>query len=149
MCIVNHFPGFIVELFCISSRFFTRIIGFAFAQVIAASGSVSLSFFDRRTSGWYSFGSRRLCFGNRITFRWRLCRSRTNWSPHRNASVMMPADLANVLSIGQRRFDKRLVSERLVAFKGHLPNGLLRRPTAVFFHVSQVSIGPLCFVSIT
>jgi hypothetical protein len=41
MCTVNHFPGFIVELFCISSRFFTRIIGFAFAQVIAASGSES------------------------------------------------------------------------------------------------------------
>src|SRR5271170_1803290 len=42
-----------------------------------------------------------------------LYRSRTNWSAHRKGIVVMPMDLIDVLSIGQRRFDKRLVSERL------------------------------------
>jgi hypothetical protein len=56
----------------------------------------------------------------------------------------MPMDPVDVLSIGQRRFDKRPVGERLVAFNGRLPNGFLRRLTTVAFHISQVSIDPLC-----
>ena len=61
--------------------------------------------------------------------------------------MVMPMDLVDVLSIGQRRFDKRSVNKRLVAFNGHLLNGFLRRLTMVAFHVSQVSFDSLCFVS--
>jgi hypothetical protein len=42
-------------------------------------------------------------------------------------------DLVNVLSIGQRRFDKLPVNKRPVAFNGHFLNGFLRRPTTVAF----------------
>lgn len=128
---------FPLSFFCISSRFFTRVIGLAFAQVTSLLRGlwfgISLRFFGRRICSRYFFGSRRLCLGNRIVFCSRLCRSQTNWSAHRNSSVVMPMDLVDLLSIGQRRFGKRPVSERLVAFNGRLPNGFLRRLTTVAF----------------
>jgi hypothetical protein len=111
--------------------------GFAFTQAIGLlrglSFGISLKFFGRWIFSRYFFGSRRLCFGNRIIFCWRLCQSQTNWSAHPKGSVVMPMDLVDVLRIGQRRFGKRPVSGRLVTFNGHLPNGFLRRLTTAAF----------------